>query len=402
MTMFSYKAHGLGGETAHGAIHAVDKQAALDLLHKRGLNVFAVSDADTPIAHGIFRSKGFDLTWRAEFYGQLAMLLHAGVTLDRALRLIAGNETKPQRQKLLEIVLGDIVSGSTFALSLGKIQIDFPKGEIAQISAASQIGTLSATLENIAQTLKRRQQLRSAIVSALIYPAFLFAMIPISLTIIALVLVPNLAPLFENAKVPPPTIVKAMMIFSREIHERTVLWAAVMLGLGYLIYFILTDTEIRKMVNVVKHRIPFLGELFATADRARVCQVLGSLIAGGVPLQSALAFASDASDSTKTGAELLRARQKVVEGMRLSTALRETTVFKTTSVQLLAIGEETNQLESILRHLSEAESRRLETRIERLAALLTPVLTVIMGLLVGGTVMSIMRAILSVNDLASQ
>jgi len=193
-----------------------------------------------------------------------------------------------------------------------------------------------------------------------------------------------------------------MIVFSREVHERSLLWAVAALTVCFAIYGLLQSTAMKQALDRTKLKTPFIGELLGAAERARFFDVLGSLIGGGVPLQTALAHAADATSSRMGRSELLGVRQQVIEGVKLARAMKGVSVLNDRALQMIAIGEETNQLESILRHMADAEQRNLETRIERLVTLLTPVLTVIMGLLVGGTVMSIMRAILSLNDLAGQ
>jgi len=402
MKTFQYQAHTHDGTPAAGAIEADDKLSALNFLHHRGLKVSAVHPVELKSKSWRSYFTAPSLAWRVEFYGQLATLLSAGVTLDRALRIVASSEADANKRSLVETIMRDVLSGANLASAFASKPETFPRNEIGQASAANQTGTLAKMLDGLSKTLKRRSQLRSKIISALIYPAFLFAMIPISLTIIATVLVPNLAPLFENARTPIPVALRAMIIFSHEVHERCLIWALVALAICGSIYALLQNAGMKRVLERMKRKLPFVGELFGAAERARFCDVLGSLIGGGVPLQTALAFVADASSSESTKSQVIVARQHVVEGVKLAKALKGVAVLNDRFLQMIAIGEETNQLESILRHMTDAEFRNLETRIERLVTLLTPLLTVVMGVLVGGAVMSIMRAILSINDLAGQ
>jgi general secretion pathway protein F len=157
-------------------------------------------------------------------------------------------------------------------------------------------------------------------------------------------------------------------------------------------------------VRVAGHRLvlrmPLVGNLITLAETAKLARTLASLLGSGVPMLTALRIVGNVAGNAVFTAALAEAAEQVKEGRMLSQAMHGSGVFPPLMLRLMAVGEETGRLEPMLRHVEKIFETQVHSRLEQLLTLLTPALTVFMGLLVGGLIMSVMSAILSINELA--
>src|SRR5581483_11454864 len=147
-------------------------------------------------------------------------------------------------------------------------------------------------------------------------------------------------------------------------------------------------------------RLPVFGRMVTMAESARVARTLGSLLGSGVPMLPALRIAAGTAGNAAVAAGLTAAAEEVKEGRMLADALRKNGVFPILMLRLIAVGEETGRLEPMLAHVEKIFDSLVQRWVERMLTLLTPALTIVMGVMVGGLIMSVMRAILSINELA--
>jgi general secretion pathway protein F len=147
-------------------------------------------------------------------------------------------------------------------------------------------------------------------------------------------------------------------------------------------------------------RIPLIGQLITMAETAKLARTLASLLGSGVPMLAALRIVEGVAGNARFTAALATATDEVKEGRMLSQALRKGGIFPSLMLRLVAVGEETGRLEPMLRHVEKIFESQVQRRIEQILTLMTPALTILMGLMVGGLIMSVMSAILSINDLA--
>jgi general secretion pathway protein F len=404
MSTFRYEALSRDGQTIKGTIDADSLRAALTLLNQRGVKPYLAepASAGTQSNKSSFSLGQPGLEWRMRLIRQLATLLAAGVTLDRALRLLTDQTTNKRERAIVEAMALAVTAGKPLSAAMATSAGQFKADEIGLIKASEQTGSLVPMLEELSTLLERRMQLRSKLASALVYPAFLLTLAPVSLIIIATVLVPNLAPLFENSGATMPFSLQAMIWASTEFRDRGALWFGGFILILALLFWFWRLEAISEFWDRLSVKLPFIGIIKRRAESARICRTLGSLIRSGAPLQAALQAVVEVTTSKPTQDNLRKVRETVIAGSKLGDALKIIPSIDSSSLQMIAIGEETNKLETMLHHVAEGEEKALATYIDRLMTLLTPLLTIALGLFVGGIVMSIMRAILSVNELVAK
>jgi len=403
MAPFRYEAFAPSGKILRGEVEAPHLAGALAILQAQGIRPYRTD----PVIAG--KAKTFELTltrsplglaWRARLFRQLGTLLSAGVPLDRGLHILASGFTAEREHKIAESLLARVTGGKSLSAAMRQEEGVFPADECGLIQAGEQSGSLIPVLGDLATVLERRLDIRSKVVSALVYPAFLMALAPICLIIIATVLVPNIAPLFEGTDAPMPFALRLMVWGTRSFDAHKPAWIAILLvilGSGLLA---VRNPRIQHGMKRLPARLPFTKPLAHHATAGRVCRTLGALLRGGLPLQAALATTVEVTSDPILKTKLATIRAAVTEGQKLSKALARLPELPPPMLQMIAIGEDTNTLDVMLLYVADAEEKALASAIDRLMTLLTPLLTILMGLMVGGIVMSIMRAILSINDLA--
>ncbi len=399
-----YQALGTSGEIVKGIVDADSLGLALSQLRRQGIAPF---EAEPEVGAGATRpwwpampwtKPGTE--WRARMVRQLATLLAAGVTLDRALRIIELQTPTGPGRTLMGRILGGVISGLSLSSAIAGTPSFFKSDELGLIRAGEQTGSLVPVLAELAAILERRLETSGKLTSALIYPLFLLAMAPLSLLLIATVLVPNIAPLFANSGAEVPLILRAMMFLSSELRERAWFWIAGCGFFGIVPVLFLGRPRRRQELKGLLLKLPIARAISRQTEASRVCRTLGSLLKGGASLQSAMMAVADVATTEAGRLQLHKARDAVADGKRVSIAMKALKSLDDTALQLMSIGEETNRLEAMLHYIAESEEKAAERYVDRLMTILTPLLTLLMGIMVGGIVMSIMRAILSLNDMA--
>ncbi len=404
MTAFRFQAYAPSGQTMTGVIEAKSLPDALSLLRQRGVSPYLAEPLGVgrrvKPANGFFFRGGLGLEWRARTIRKLATLLAAGITLDRALHIMVSQSARTAEKRVLSQVLNMVVGGAALSVALGDAAGLVKADEVGLLKAGESGGSLVFVLEELADLIERRQQMRGKLASALIYPAFLLALAPISLLIIATELVPNIAPLFETSGAPMPFALRAMIWATDQLENNAFAWALVLLAILGAAAAMLANSSMRGSIRRIIDRLPVVRTIARRAEAARICRTLGTLLRSGAPLQNALSAVIGVSSRPFTQAALHKARDLVSGGEKLAAALKGLPSLDANALQMISVGEETNRLETMLLYVSDSEEKALATYVDRLMVLLTPLLTILMGIFVGGIVMSIMKAILSVNDLA--
>jgi general secretion pathway protein F len=401
MTRIRYEAFTSSGQKTTGVLEAESVSAALQSLKQRGLSPYRAESAEagTPGGPASTIRLGTNSTkWRADICRQLATLLASGITIDRGLRLLSITSQSKIARSFLSEALEKVTGGSSLSQAFSSGSRPFPPDEAGILRAAEQSGKLSAGLEELASLLHRRAEFRSKLTSSLLYPAFLLALAPVSLIFIGTILVPNLAPIFEGSGAPMPIALRLMIGVSNLLRDRWPFLILLLVAAAIAVY--LFRSQVRQVMANLGRRLPVAGEIARKLELIRIARTLGTLIKSGTSLQLALTQTRAALTAPDVQDAIGATERAVAGGHKLATALKHVRSFDETARQMISVGEETNTVDGMLLHIAETEERSLATYFERITTFASPVMTLVMGLLIGGLVISIMRAILSVNELA--
>ncbi len=404
MPLYSYKAVNTQGEIEQGQSHASNQQAMLEQLQQKGwipLEIYKQGEKKflgIRISDSAIKLSDKDILI---FTDELSTLLSSGLPLDRSLRILMD---LTRDNKLLHRIIGQVLhevkGGASLADALEQQPGLFGRFYLNMIRAGETGGDLAEVLKRLAVYLEQHQALKNSVATALIYPAILLIMSLSSLFVMLTFVVPQFSEMFESAgkALPLPTqIVVALADFLQR-------WWGVLLFILFAVgvYFRQqwTDPEQKKIWDVRLLKLPLLGEILVQKEMANLSRTLGTLLGNGVSMLKALSIVRETVSNSAVADTLDAALLKLKHGKSLSAALAESAFFPQLAVQMIRMGEESGRLDEMLLRLADNYDKHLRTAIERMLALLEPALIIILGLMIAGIIVSILLAILSVNDLA--
>jgi general secretion pathway protein F len=403
LNTFKYSAVSVTGKAAHGTIDAIDVEHANAMLLRQGLYPFRLSAPENSAAGPAqsFRfgsSSNRRMKQREEFYRKSAVLLGAGIGIDRVMRILVDTKGEINKCGLAVAIEKEISSGRSFSAAVQTAMPEATAVELAAIQVSEKTGQLANTLSALAKQLETQSELRAKLASMLVYPLFLMALVPVVLIFVAAILVPNIAPLFENSGKPMPLLLAIFVEVSAMVEDNpfTVLVAAIIACVG--ITMLSRTAAFKKGLHRLVFASPIFSELQRQKKQQSFSQSMGTLLANGSTLQDALA----AIAVGQRYAGLTQVQKDVSEGLKLSKSLMKNEILDLETSHLIAIGEEGNQLHSMFFHIAGTAQKNYTARLERLMTLLVPILTLLIGLVVGGVMVSVMTALLAVNEVPLQ
>lgn len=402
MTQFRYRAVSAAGEMLQGQMEAASVEEVIGHLQDQGHTPLDARLADA--AGGgdglaaLFRRGPFSGDQLAQFTHQLATLLGAGQPLDRALGILLDLPEGERAKKLIERVRDRVRGGTPLSQAMDEEHGVFPRLYISLVRAGEAGGSLEDTLRRLADYLERSQQLRGSIVNALIYPAFLMVGVLGSLVLLLAYVVPQFVPIFQDMQVPIPLITRAVLALGDTLQSWG--WLILLLVVGGILLWRarLREPEARLAWHARLLGMKLVGPLLLKVETARIARTLGTLLKNGVPLLSSLGIARQVTANRALDEALAQAAEQVKGGHGLSLALAQSQRFPRLAIQMVQVGEEAGQLDTML--LKVADTFDLESRrsIDRLLAALVPALTIVMTVLVAIIMAAILLPLLNLTS----
>ncbi|PPD35890.1 MAG: general secretion pathway protein GspF [Methylomonas sp.] len=404
MPLFSYKVVNNQGVTEEGVRDAKDEQALLLELQTQGLIPIRIDTAKDKTFLGIrLKSAGLKLSNKeiGMLTSELATLLESGLPLDRSLTILLQlTEDNLKLNKLVANVLERVKAGKAFADALESQSGVFSKFYLNMIRAGEMGGNLGGVLQRLGDYLERSQELKDTVSTALIYPAILLVMSMASLFVMLTFVVPQFKEMFESAgqALPVPT---QIVVGLAEILQGY-WWLILLLILGAVQFMKsqLGNPVSKKQWDGRFLRMPLFGEIITNMETANFSRTFGTLLGNGVSILKSLGIVRETVSNTVLAEFLEQAEEQLKQGRTMSEAMSKQNLFPKLAVQMIKMGEETGKLEEMLMRVAVIYDKQLKTTIQRMLALLEPALIISLGLMIAGIIVSILLAILSVNDLA--
>ena len=404
MALFTYKAINQLGETEEGTRDVADEQALITALQSEGLIPVHVAAGNN---RSFFRT-GFGLKTSklsqkdiALLTGELATLLESGLPLDKSLLVLMDlTEDNERLTKLIARVLEKVKGGVSLADALEQQQGIFSKFYLNMIRAGEAGGALDEVLTRLSEYLERSQELKDSVSTALIYPIILLVMSLASLFIMLTFVVPQFTEMFESAGKALPVSTQIVVGLAEWLQAY---WWALLIGFLFISSYMkyqLADPLRKKVWDGRFLKLPLAGTIITNKETANITRTLGTLLGNGVSIISALVIVRETVDNLVIAGTIADAEEHLKQGKNLSDALLEKHLLPKMALQMIKMGEETGRLEEMLLRVASIYDKQLRVAIQRLLAFLEPVLIITLGLMIAGIIVSILLAILSVNDLA--
>lgn len=406
MPAFQYAALDSNGRTRKGVLEGDTARQVRQLLRERSLlpiEVAEVSGQQMPKQRSVSTKQHWrgriNATELALLTRQLATLIGSGLPIEQALGTVARQTNKARINSLLLAVRARVLEGHSLATALQDFPRVFPELFRATVAAGEQSGHLELVFERLADYTENRQNLRQKVGLALFYPLLLtIVAIAIVIGLLAYV-VPQVIQVFNSVSQQLPPLTRALIATSEFLSDYgwllSGLAVAVVLGFSYAIRY----NSIRFRIQQLLLELPLLGRLLRGLNSARFARTFSILISSGVPVLDALRIASQVIGNLPMRAALSKASDNVKEGGSLHQALAESGYFPPMAVQLVASGESSGRLDSMLERAAIQQERETDTLIAALLGIFEPLLILTMGAIVLVIVLAILLPIFDLNQI---
>lgn len=403
MPSFAYRAIGPGGRATRGQLDAANRAAAVAQIRLLGAAPVEVRELAARASNDNSARRtvpGAARRAASKTLGEAAVLLNAGLPLDRALALALDNVEDPVLRADFAALLKRVKEGEPLSRAMGHNPAMFPPIAQAMAEAGEANGRLGAALDRLAAVQAQAEEVRAIVVGALIYPIILIVIAVAIILMMLLFVVPQFDQLFAQSagKLPPESI--AVLAASRGLRAYGLYWLAGVAGTWLVARTWLARASTRAAADRAVLRVPQLGALVRHIETARFARTLGALVDGGVAVPAALAVAHRTIGNRSMSLAIGAVVGIVKEGGGLTRPLAESGALPRLAIGFLRTGEEISQLGPMLGRLADVLDADVKLRLQRLVAFMTPLITVALGGAVALIIAAIMSAILGFNDVA--
>lgn len=402
MPLFKYDARDYNMKKISGEINASNDKDARLLLKQQDLIVINIKEIKSGKSGGT--SGGFNLNIELTkpkvkldeitlFSRQFATLIESGVPISKSLYILSDNTKDKNFKKILVEITQDIESGTSLSDSLGKHSHAFPQIYIDMVEAAEISGALPEVLNRLATYMENDKSMKAKVKSAFIYPISVICIAFLVVVVMMIFVIPQFEPLFADLGEDLPLPTKVLMGLSNFLVES---WLPALIGIilaaiGLTIY---SKTKLGKRhMDWLKLKVPILGTIATKSAVARFSRTLETLQRSGVPLVQSLSIVGKTSGNYLIEKAMVDALKTLESGGSISEPLEKSKLFPPLVTQMIKIGEETGELEKLLSKIADFYEEEVDQAVKNLTALIEPIITIFLGVVVGFIALSIIMPI---------
>ena len=402
MPVFTYRGTNRAGATVSGELAAANKSELIGSLKRQQINVTKMSEKGKEFNLPTFGG-GVDAKELAVFTRQFSVMIDAGLPLVQCLEILAGQQENKVFQKVLTGTRASVEGGSTLSTAMRQYEKVFDALYVNLVEAGETGGILDTILQRLSTYIEKNVKLKRAVKSAMVYP---IAVLSVAASVIILLLwkvVPIFTTLFLGLGValPLPTrIVIGLSNFVGSIFGLLILVAIVGIIIGLKVWY---QTPAGRMaIDRTLLKLPLLGLLLRKIAVARFTRTLGTLISSGVPILEGLEITARTAGNAVIEKSLMEVRKGLESGRNLSDPLKETNVFPGMVTQMIGVGEQTGAMDAMLQKIADFYEDEVDAAVKDLLAAMEPLMIVVLGIVVGGIVISMYLPLFSlIGQLAS-
>lgn len=379
LATFRYIAISPAGQRVEGSLSGQSEQAVIAELESRQLTPVEL----TQRAERIRRTRGVSLRALGQSYEQLSDLLHAGVPLLRALRLLGGRSGNLRLAAVFRELADAVEKGADLGQAMADRPGVFPSVQVAMVRAGERGGFLEKVLARVGVLIMAEADLRAKVVGSLIYPGVL---VVAGLGIVGVIFgkfVPKFRPMFMKLGDDLPGVTKFVFAVSDGIGKFAPFTLAAILILWFAWWKLAQKPAIRDRIEEYKLKLPVIGGLMRSYATVRFCQMLGTMLDNGVPMLAALTISKDGTGHALFAKTIESAIERVRSGGHLAEPLRESKLFDDDVIEMISIGETANNLDEVLLKIAATMERRLDRLLTIAVRLIEPLLLMAIASIVG-------------------
>ncbi|MFA5867635.1 MAG: type II secretion system F family protein [Actinomycetota bacterium] len=392
-TTFAYKGRDASGKTISGTLEGDNETQVAESLRRMGYLVNSITaekgGLQMQIGGGSKRRKRVKSGELVVFTRQFATMINAGLPLARCLGVMSQQSPNPGMAATIEDVLHDVEGGLALSNAMAKHPKVFNTLYVSMVKAGETGGILDEVLTNVAENLEKNEEIKSKIKSAMAYPVLMFIMSIVLVIVMLVFIVPVFTGMFAQlgGELPLPT----QILVNLSALISSTWWFGIPLTI-LAIYGIrksLSIPAVRFKWDTVKLRIPIVGPVVKQQSVSRFARTLGTLSSAGVPILEALDVVENTVGNALISSEVAKIALGVKEGQTIAQPLGKIKVFPPMVVQMVAVGEESGAMDTMLIKVAEFYDKEVATTIEGLSSILEPVMLIGVGLVIGGILISL-------------
>jgi len=395
MPVYTFSGKNAAGEKVSGERTAANKQVLAIQLRREQIGAPTIREKGKEFALPLFGSSKVKTKDIAIFFRQFSVMIDAGLPLVQCLEILAANQENTTFQKTLTGVRTTVEGGATLANAMRQYPKVFDDLTTNMIEAGETGGILDIILQRLAAYVEKAVKLRSAVKSALIYPVAVVSMAFLIVGALLKWVVPIFANLFAGLGVTLPLSTRIVMGLSAFVGQ---FWWFVILGMVCLVFglkYIRKDPRGRYWMDYGMLKMPVIGVLLRKIAVARFTRTLGTLITSGVPILEGLSITARTSGNAVLEEALLKVRKAIEEGRTIVDPLRECGVFPNMVTQMIGVGEATGAMDSMLQKIADFYEDEVDSATKDMLAMLEPVIIGLLGVMIGGIVISLYMPLFS-------
>jgi len=401
MTKFFYKAKDWSGKTIKGSLESQDKNSAVESIKGGGLVPLSIVQESTSFVNEIYKKIFSKINSKqiANFTRQLSTMMNSGLVLTDALSLLKSqSDRKSLMFEILEYTLATVQGGHSLADGLGKYKKNFGEAYIASIEAGEEGGVLEDVLLKLADNLEKQNEFSGKVKGAMIYPIIVVIGMIVVAIIMMIYVIPKLMSLYEDFDATMPASTQALMAMSDFLVNFWFLVPIVVIGIFMIFRIGNQNASFRLKKDILKLKIPIIGPLNQKTILADTIRTMSMLLSAGIPLVDALRIVSSVAANELFRGAYLKISERVQKGFSISNSFEETGVFPVVVNQMVATGEATGKLDSVLLKVSDYFSAEAEQSVKSLTSAIEPIIMIILGLGVAFLVIAVLMPIYNLTS----
>ena len=375
------------GRKTKGEMQAAGVAYVNATLRRQGINPTKVSKRAT----GLFTKRKKKIIPKdiAVFTRQFATMLTAGIPVAQAFDIVGRGHENPSMQELILSIKSDVESGTNLTAALSKHPLYFDALYCNLVQAGEQAGILDSILQKIATYKEKIEAIKGKIKSALFYPTAVVVVAFIITAILLIFVIPQFEALFQGYGADLPALTRMVIDLSRSFQQNWYLIFGSIIGtVMALTWGYKRSIKAQHLMDKMILRAPIIGEIVKKATIARFCRTLGTMFAAGVPLVEALDSVAGAAGNRLYYEGTMAVKSDVSTGMQLQAAMNSTGLFPNMVVQMVAIGEESGELDTMLGKVADFYEAEVDDAVAGLSSLLEPIIMAFLGVVIGGLVIA--------------
>ena len=395
MPVFTFSGKNADGGKISGERTAANKQMLIAQLRRERITPGPVREKGKEFALPTFGSGKVKVKDIAIFFRQFSVMIDAGLPLVQCLEILAANQENPSFQKTLNGVRSTVEGGATLANAMRLYPKVFDDLTTNMMEAGETGGILDIILQRLAVYVEKAVKLRAAVKSALIYPVSVVSLAFLIVGALLKWVVPVFANLFVGLNVDLPLPTRIVMGLSKFVGQFWWFFFIALIGLWFGVKQIRKDRRGRYYFDMMLLKLPILGILLRKIAVARFTRTLGTLITSGVPILEGLTITAKTSGNAVLEEALMKVRKAIEEGRTIVDPLRECGVFPNMVTQMIGVGEATGAMDSMLQKIADFYEDEVDAATKDMLAMLEPVIIGLLGVMIGGIVISLYMPLFS-------